>query len=165
MDIRDLLLVSPRNVDTYFNDITPGILKAIGSSDGLGVEYLSSSSRPERYDKHVYGLLYGPYARAMVAMECVVRDECIHVIFLVNTGSASTYFTRQTARALGVPDDIDAAYVEIHGVHLPVHVSPPDANFHNVNMLGTDWMRIARATLSIDFTADSNTAVDIEIHH
>ncbi|KAI3661083.1 hypothetical protein MP638_000420 [Amoeboaphelidium occidentale] len=114
--------------------------------DMLGVEYLSTTeSFPGVFP--VICTIHGLNNRLMVNLVCKrssAKAVPVNVIFLIHTGSPSTFLSSQAMEALigrpgcNVGRSLD---IEIHSdVVINCHLSPPDKHFADVNVLGTDFM-------------------------
>jgi PAS domain-containing protein len=132
--------IDPELMDLMLTDIDEEQLRS-GVAEKLGVQYLArASAAGMRFP--VRGAVYGRLERVMVSL-VVVRQAtgvAVHIIFLVDTGSAYTYLSPAAYAALGYTDSLPKAVeLNVHGV--AVIVSPSRAHFTDVNVLGQDFFR------------------------
>lgn len=138
--------IPPGAYDVLITDIDDDDLKAIGVELGV-VRHDAASSAPTF---PVRGIMYGANSRLFVCLTVKKRDRAVNVLFLVDTGSPSSYLRRDTFEALGYTESIPKeANVELHGFPMPVSLS--HAHFYNVDLLGQSFFRTARARLEVDY--------------
>jgi hypothetical protein len=101
------------------------------------------------------GLIFGPHLRLLMNLAVCWKEGRArkNVIFVVDTGSLSTYLSPQTIveilpEGAVIPPAFNAV---IHGVNHGVYMSPSTSNYHDVNVLGTDFMSKARLTLTANY--------------
>lgn len=139
----------PKQYDILLLDLCSRDLHELGTK--LNLTYLGDASE-EHIGKEISGNLWGPNHRALIPL--VVRRKGYRklVFFLIDTGAPSTYLSEETLRALGIEVVDDAGFiVNINGVNHSVHQSPPDQHFPDVNVLGTDFLRLTGAVLTIAY--------------
>jgi hypothetical protein len=154
---------TPRKMDIMLQDVSAEDLRA-GIAQELGVGYLQSAE-PVVLSKgsvrHVSGILYGTNDRVMVALPVQKTAKCIHVIFVVDTGSPFTFLCRDALTALGfeefTPESTKVTLGGIPGIH--VELSPPHLHFADVNVLGASFLRRTRAGLRIAYADEGSVTL------
>lgn len=150
MDARNV--IAPEDYDVVLNDIVDEDFVAIGGE--LQAQLLSVATADGSLPAN--GILYGPNKRIFVALTVRKREKCVNVLFLLDTGSATTFLRQDTFEALGYAEGIPKeTNVLVQGVTMPVSVS--HAHFHNVDLLGQDFLSARRGKLVVDY--GSMTAV------
>ncbi|GBC09832.1 hypothetical protein RclHR1_09150003 [Rhizophagus clarus] len=141
----------PINLDFIASDIKDEDLYET-LSDRLGVEYLSEATREQELDK-VIGILYGDYQRLFVTMTVELKGMMKNVHFLVNTGSPKTFICKDVLNKYNLTkiDPNEPIVVKLNDRQISVKVSPHDSRFHNINLLGTDYLHIYGAQIFVDF--------------
>lgn len=151
----DTKVPSPGQCDIMLLDISAEDLRADIAQE-LGVEYLLPAE-PILLNKGetrtVSGTIYGSNNRVMIALPVQKLNKCVHVIFLIDTGSPYTYLCNDALRALGhnehVPKSTRATLGGIPGFH--VELSPPTMHFADVNVLGASFLSRTEAKLVVDY--------------
>lgn len=114
----------------------------------LGISRLTPGQIP--FPLEIDGMLYGYNSRVFVPLVVEKRGVSLNVLFLVDTGSPGTFLRQDTLHSLGytecVPDQLD---VSIQGDLCTVRVSC--RHYENVDLLGQDFLRSAKALLTIDY--------------
>lgn len=121
---------------------------------GEQLEHANLSASVEDADFPIYGTFYGNYLRIFVALTVRKKtskiDKCVWVLFLLDTGSPYTYLMPDTYEQIGFSDAIPAiTQVSINGVSLSV--SPSHGHFHNINLLGQNFMKAAQLDVQLDY--------------
>lgn len=101
------------------------------------------------------GIIRGRYQRAFVPCTIKLRKRQIKTVFLVGTGGVNTYVGKPTWDKLfeGM-DDIgnDRAKVTFCGIPFEeITMSPENSHFHDIDFLGTDFMKRVNAKLNVDY--------------
>lgn len=134
--------IPPETYDVLIGDDD---LQAIGME--LGV--LRHSAMPDVPAFPVRGIMYGVNSRLFVCLAVKKGNRSINVLFLADTGSPSSFLRRDTFEKLGYTEAIPKeANVDIHGIRMPASLS--HAHFENVDLLGQDFFKTAKAKLVVD---------------
>ena len=138
--------IRPGDFNVVITDINDEDLIKI--STDFGRSYLGSS--PEQYVFPVDGVLYGSNLRIFFPFTVEKLGKSINVLFLADTGSPCTYLRKDTFEKLGHTEFIlSEVSVKINGTVMKVHLS--HGHFHNVNLLGQDYMRAAKLQAYFDY--------------
>ncbi len=137
----------PNAFDVWISDINAEDHIIIGEE--IGYVALAETTRGPTFP--VRGLLYGDSSRVFVPLTVSWRSKTINVNFLLDTGCPSTYLRQETFDALGFPHIPSKIMVEIHGVKFHVHLSTH--HFHNVDILGQNFLSVIAAVLEINYPA------------
>ena len=114
----------------------------------LGVERLSHAESTGSFPAK--GVVYGRNSRMFVPLVVSKRSTSVHVLFLYDTCSPSTYIRKDTMEVLGYKDAIpDDADVLIHGVRITVQLAR--GHFENVDLLGQDFMEKNEASVNLSY--------------
>ena len=102
----------------------------------------------------ITGTFYGDNLRLFVALTVRKKtsriDNCVWVLFLLDTGSPYTFLMPETFEKLGFGGAIpNITQVTINGVSLSV--SPSHGHFHNINLLGQNFMKAAQLDVHVDY--------------
>lgn len=94
-------------------------------------------------------IMYGIYSR-IFCMVPVSRGNTspLWIPILYDTGAPVTYLTKEVFTELGI-EDVDRMYVTLNGKKMVVYMSI--AHFHNVNVLGHDFMKAVGAKTIADY--------------
>jgi hypothetical protein len=95
------------------------------------------------------GLVRGLSSRVFVVLPVVRKEWRVSVLFLVDTGSPYTYIREQTMAMLGLDNIPQTLQVKIGICDLGVGLSR--GHFYNIDLLGCDFLRLARAVLNVDY--------------
>jgi len=136
-DVTDFLLL----------DLTPESYASIGAE--LGVLRWSRAAAPSVFP--VSGVVWGANKRIMLPLHCRKGDrEPVVLHMLLDTGSPSTLLCADSLRQLGFTESTPAqTMVVLHGC--PTFVTCSHSHFADNDVLGADWLTIARARLSVDY--------------
>lgn len=131
------------NYDVALTDMNP-IRLAEEIAPLLGVEYLGPAEPPTDFIKRwpLKGIFTGgPRRRMLVNAPVQLRDKCINVVFLLDTGAPLTYVATEALEALGLKDAISSeVHVLINGVPRFVAPVPGNSHFKGVSLLGADFV-------------------------
>jgi hypothetical protein len=135
--------IKPSLQDFLLTDIGAKELREIGKV--MEVEYLGHASFPGTFP--VEGTIWDPNHRLMVNLVCRRQTKSdapsCNIIFLIDTGSPSTYLCQEAMESLigkdcNIPQTL---FVEIHSEEaIQTHISPNDSHFAEVNVLGMDFL-------------------------
>jgi len=138
--------VQPDEYDVIINDIRDSDFSVLGAE--LGITRLSPASTAMSFP--ISGIMFGEGCRIFVPLVVTKRSTSVHVIFLYDTGSPSTYLRADTLRSLGFMENTPSATnVNINGTAVNVHCAR--GHFENVDLLGQDFMRAARLNVSLNY--------------
>ncbi len=154
VDVDATLCIPPDDFDVLLTDIKDSDIMLIGEE----LEHANLSDAVDDASFPVDGTFYGDYLRVFVALTVRKKtnksDNCKWVLFLLDTGSPFTFLTHDTLRHLGFTESIPGVtQVLINGESLAV--SPSHGHFHNVNLLGQNFMRAARLNVRLDYVKGS----------
>lgn len=144
--------------DVLITDIKASDLSVIGSE--LGVRRLASVPADGTFP--VSGIIYGPNHRVFVPLTVrYAHGSAVNVLFLLDTGAPSSFLRMDTLTALGFVDFIPStANVFVQGVKVSVGVS--HGHFHNVDLLGQDFLFRVGAKLTVDY-ADLSCIIESSV--
>lgn len=129
--------IPPSCYDVLITDIDDNDLRNVAKE--LGLEQYSDTGEPAVFP--VDGKIYGRNHRLFVPLIVEKKGKRIYVMFLYDTGSPYTYLRQETWTALGYSGDVDipsTTDAKVHNTIIPVSLSR--AHFHNVDLLGQDFM-------------------------
>jgi len=115
----------------------------------IGIPYLKEASKEEAKTKIEigHGPLWGLNARPL--FPCVVSSNQTGrthwVIFLVDTGSPSTYISQETADILGIESNF--ADATVGGYNYDIRISPQTSHFPDLNLLGSTFLALRDVAL------------------
>ncbi|CAB4413447.1 unnamed protein product [Rhizophagus irregularis] len=134
-------------VDIHSKDLHEQISKR------LKIQYLSDSS-PSEF-KEAKGIFFGPYFRIIVSLPVQIKQKRKNVHFIVNTGSPKTYICKEVYESFGLTtSDSTVHSILLNNIFTIIHLPPSDSHFNDINILGTEYLKIAHANLTIDFEND-----------
>lgn len=112
---------------------------------------LSVDSSSKRYSENIDGIVFGKCNRVFLPIT-VNTDrfkKCFKVIFLYDSGSPYTFLRRDTLESLGFVGNVPREVrVSLNGLIVDVSIS--HNNFHNVDILGQDFMERSGGKICID---------------
>lgn len=129
--------IPPSCYDVLISDINNEDLDNVAKE--LGLQQYSDTVEPAVFP--VDGKIYGDNHRLFVPLIVEKKNVRIYVMFLYDTGSPHTYLRQETWTALGYSGDVDIPSTTdamIHNTIIPVSLSR--AHFHNVDLLGQNFM-------------------------
>ncbi|KAJ2989791.1 hypothetical protein HDV02_004772, partial [Globomyces sp. JEL0801] len=135
--------IKPDLQDLLLTDITAKELRVIAAE--LEVDYLGPAAFPGTFP--AVGDIRGDNHRLMVPLVCRRRAQkeapARNIIFLLDTGSPSTYLCQEAMEALIGKDSPlpQTLWVHIHSQEaILTHLSPKGSHFADVNVLGMDFL-------------------------
>ena len=158
--------IAPDQQDLMLTDITSEILHSnkCTVSIGRGNEYLSEAS-PFPLEWPATGVIYGYNQRLMISLPCRRGRpdrgyKVLNVFFLVDTGSPCSYLCQEAMTALignptcALPEQLSVV-IQDESFQMAFHMSPlgtkeAPGKFHDVNVLGMDFLQLANLCLTID---------------
>ena len=147
--------IAPSVQDLLLTDVTQDILNNRIAPE-LGVCYLSPSEA-ENVSFPVTGIMFGLNRRLMVNL--LVRRKVSHkflnIPFLVDTGSPVSYLCDEAISALIGIDNALPKFINVcvQGDQvLECHLSPQDGHFHDVNVIGMDFLATHRLSIKICYS-------------
>ncbi len=153
MDDPDYMATSVQNL--LLTDVTQKILNTRIAPE-LGVRYLSASEA-ENVSFPVTGIMFGLNRRLMVNL--LVRRKVSHkflnILFLVDTGSPVSYLCDEAISALIGKENVLPKFINVcvQGDQvLECHLSPQDGHFHDVNVIGMDFLATHRLSIKICYS-------------
>ncbi len=140
---------NPDHFDVLLGDIDEEDLRT-EIAEELGIDFLSNATSPPRLPVH--GFLFGRHSRPMVSLSVERRTRAVNVFFLVDTGSPYTYLSPASLNELGFKDSLPNSFQpKVHGVKLTAYTSPQDKHFKDLNILGSDFLRLIRGHVSLNY--------------
>ena len=141
--IDDPNYIAPSGQDLLLTDVTQEILNTRIAPE-LAVHYLSASEA-ENASFPVTGILFGLNRRLMVNLLVRRREshKFLNILFLVDTGSPVSYLCDEAISALIGKDNALPKFINVfvQGDRvLECHLSPHDGHFHDVNVIGMDFL-------------------------
>jgi len=135
--------IAPSGQDLLLTDVTQEILNARIAPE-LAVHYLSASEA-ENASFPVTGILFGLNRRLMVNLLVRRREshKFLNILFLVDTGSPVSYLCDEAISALIGKDNALPKFINVFvqgDQVLECHLSPQDGHFHDVNVIGMDFL-------------------------
>lgn len=116
----------------------------------LKVEYLGLSK--DEVLPTMKGIIWGSYYRLLISLPVKRASKTLNVIFLIDTGSPSTYICAKALEAFDIKDIIPQDIkIKINGTDHVANLSPVTSHFSDINVIGTDFMRFLEAKLIADF--------------
>ena len=111
----------------------------------LNITYLENVER--RSEEELHGVLWGQYSRVMVPIIMDFVGMRKKVIFLVDTGSPRTYISEHVFGSFQQVKE--SATIFLNGHELFVLMSPENSHFADVNVLGSDFLKLVNAKLVV----------------
>ena len=141
--IDDPNYIAPSGQDLLLTDVTQEILNTRIAPE-LSVHYLSASEA-ENASFPVTGILFGLNRRLMVNLLVRRREshKFLNILFLVDTGSPVSYLCDEAISALIGKDKALPKFINVFvqgDQVLECHLSPQDGHFHDVNVIGMDFL-------------------------
>ena len=141
--IDDPNYIGPSGQDLLLTDVTQEILNTRIAPE-LAVHYLSASEA-ENASFPVTGILFGLNRRLMVNLLVRRREshKFLNILFLVDTGSPVSYLCDEAISALIGKDNALPKFINVFvqgDQVLECHLSPQDGHFHDVNVIGMDFL-------------------------
>ena len=147
VDIHSSRCIPPESFDILISDINESDIMLIGNE----LEYSNLSESVADADFPVTGTFYGDNLRIFVPLTVRKKNKCVWVLFLLDTGSPHTFLMPDTYDLLGFQGSIpNVTQVSINGISLAV--SPSHGHFHNINLLGQNFMKAAQIDLNLDYS-------------
>ncbi|KAJ3376364.1 hypothetical protein HDU84_000289 [Entophlyctis sp. JEL0112] len=150
--------IKPDLQDLLLTDITAKELRVIAAE--LEVDYLGPAAFPGTFP--AVGRIRGDNHRLMVPLGCrrqtTKEAPARNLIFLIVTGSPSTYLCQEAMEALIGKDSPlqQTLWVRIHSENpILAHLSPKGSHFADVNVLGMDFIIKNRVYPRLDFDEET----------
>jgi hypothetical protein len=152
--------IKPDLQDLLLTDITAKELRVIAAE--LEVDYLGPAAFPGTFP--AIGRIRGQNHRLMLSLVCRSRTTkeaaARNIIFLIDTGSPSTYLCQEAMEALIGKDSHlpQTLWVRIHSEKAILsHLSPKGSHFADANVLGMDFLSQNRVYPRLDFDEETFT--------
>ena len=121
-------------------------------SERLGIKYLSDSSRKEL--KEATGIIFGPHLSIVVSLPVTIEKKTKNVHFVVDTGTPKTYICDEVYKSFkvfipGSPSSRPYTIL-LNDVPTLVHLPPINSNFTEVNVLGTEFLKLTGYVIVLD---------------
>ncbi|RGB34761.1 hypothetical protein C1646_668254 [Rhizophagus diaphanus] len=112
----------------------------------LKIKYLLDSSK--EFNNNINGIIYGLHHRLFCATSVKYKDKMKIVIFLVDTGSVTTFISRKVLDAFGIYLSPNCSMeVQINGIKTTIMAS--HSNVKEISLLGMGFMITASVNLYI----------------
>ena len=147
---------APLDFDVLWTDVNPSNLRH-DISNCLGIPYLSECT-DSSVARDITGVIWGPHNRLFASMKVSIGSGPMrNVHMILDTGSPQTYLCSETFGAfhITIHHPNNPISVNMNGSRLSVLESPEQSHFNEVNVLGTDYLRITNARIEINFNNDS----------
>ena len=154
---------APLDFDVLLTDVHARDLRH-DISNCLGIPYLSECI-DDSVARNMTGVIWGPHNRLFASIKVSIGSGSMrNVHMILDTGSPQTYLCSETFSAFNITINHpnNPISVNINGTRLSVLECPVQSHFNEVNILGTDYLRITNAKVEIDFNNDS---VHIHVPH
>ncbi|GET01487.1 hypothetical protein GLOIN_2v1612854 [Rhizophagus clarus] len=117
-------------------------------SKRLKIQYLSDSSLTEV--KEVNGTFFGPHYRIIVSLPVKINQKRKNVHFVVDTVSPRTYICKEVYESFSTIASFSRS-VLLNNIATVALLPPSDSHFTDINVLGTEYLKVTSANLTIDF--------------
>ena len=147
---------APLDFDVLLIDVNTSTLRH-DISNCLGIPYLSECT-DSSVARDITGVIWGPHNRLFASMKVSIGSGPMrNVHMILDTGSPQTYLCSETFGAfhITIHHPNNPISVNMNGSRLSVLESPEQSHFNEVNVLGTDYLRITNARIEINFNNDS----------
>lgn len=118
-------------------------------SNILNIKYLETAESDDV--KEAVGIVHGWHNRVFVSTVMKKGDRLRHVHFLVDTGSPFTYICNEVLQSLGVEVSHPHTPVTVHINGMPTIILQSHGHFDDVNLLGTNFMKLHGCVLTANF--------------
>ena len=122
-------------------------------SEKLNIQYLHEfiGNVPSKFS----GIVYGPNRRVFFPIVVEVRKQKRMVIFLLDTGSPSTYICQEVWDSFKMDTSRERMTAKLNDRNQIVFLPPLNCHFSDMSILGTDYMDANNCVLRIDFSRSS----------
>lgn len=135
--------IPPQLEDIMLTDVSEKDVRE-SIAQQLGIIYLATEQKIPTWP--VEGIVYGTNKRLFINLlvKWKENDEAQNVIFLVDTGSPSTYLSLNAMKSILPPKpenipEIIRGYIH-NKLHININLSPQQSHFADINVIGTDFM-------------------------
>lgn len=116
---------------------------------------VSAEEAPESAMGKLQGIIRGQYNRVFVPCTIKFRRKTIKAVFLVDTAGVKTFVGKPTwDRLFEGLEDIGTDTVKVTFCGIPFEeltMSPQDSHFHDIDFLGSDFLKRVNAKLLVDY--------------
>ena len=121
----------------------------------LGRIYLADYTDNSPVDD-IVGIIWGPHKRVFVPMVIRMGNKHKNVHMLIDTGSPSTYVSNEVFSSFDkmIYNPSNPVTVNINGRPIAVLKSPEQSHFSEMNILGSDYLKICNAKVNLDYEND-----------
>ena len=118
----------------------------------LGRNYLADYTENSQVD-YIEGIIWGPHKRIFVPMIIKMGKKQKNVHMLIDTGSPVTYICNEVLASFDrmIYNPSNPVTVNINGRPIAVIQSPERSHFSEVNILGSDYLKISNANVNINY--------------
>ena len=150
----------PTDFDVLLNDVHARDLHH-DISRQLGRIYLADYTDNSPVDD-IVGIIWGPHKRVFVPMGLFAREKTRmgkkhkNVHMLIDTGSPSTYVSNEVFSSFDkmIYNPNNHVTVNINGRPIAVLQSPEQSHFSEMNILGSDYLKICNAKVNLDYATN-----------
>jgi len=121
----------------------------------LGVIYLADYIGNNLIN-NVEGIIWGPNNRVFVSMIVKIGIKQKNVHMLIDTGSPNTYICNDVFSSFDkmIFNPNNHVSININGRPIAVLQSPEQSHFNDVNILGSDYLKLTNANVNINYAED-----------
>ena len=144
----DIARLLPYN--NYLLDLNHTSLSSDTMSAELGIKYLSKASGAR--EGSISGILWHEQTRRPLVWLPVKLGRNIRiVVFIVDTGAPQTQICRLALEAFQLETITVDPKININGTPVKAKLSDPNDRYHDINILGVDWLSSTHSTLTVDY--------------
>ena len=161
--------IPPNSFDVFLSDVSHELL--VGEiSERLGVLYLTPPTEEKNNDEKnnppIHGILFGLNYRPMVNLIVSSKHhkKWLNIVFLVETGSPHFYLSENALIELGFTENVPRSFdILFRGKSFVASVSPKvlddgrKGHFPDINLIGSNFLRVAGGHLDINYRANEIT--------
>lgn len=140
----------PAAFDVVLADISKADLALI-TREFFGFENLSAAT-PADAGFPARGVVVGVNRRVFVPLAVRHESSAVRVLFVVDTGSPYTFLCEDTLRTLGFVGELPSS-LNLFLNDMKICVGVSHRHFASVNLLGTDFLFFAKASVAVNFAA------------
>lgn len=142
--------IDPKKEDILLSDVKEADLQT-SIAQASEIDFLSVSSGAPSWP--ISGIIFGPNQRPFVNLVVARKNRQVNVFFLVDTGSPNTHISMRTMEGLGLSDPVPETITgTIQGLPMSaISLSPLNSHYSDLNVLGTNFLVVARVKMIIDY--------------
>ena len=144
----------PTDFDILLTDVHARDLHENISSQ-LGSNYLAdyTENTENKQTDYIEGIIWGPHQRIFVPMIIKIKNKKKYVHMLIDTGSPATYLCEEVFGSFDIMiyNPSNPMTVNINDKPIAVLQSPVRSHFSEINILGSDYLKISNAIVNINY--------------